>query len=417
MQRSSGAYGAIALSAVLLVGCSAQGSQTAVKAQTTATLTPTKLLGPTGYVTSETLRAPLTGGPKSDELRVTTAQSPYGLLGTLTITSPSGKVLRTVPHIGWVGVLEFGRQHLPVFVTRSDAGNCGSGGCYYVSYRWVPTSHRFAEVRVASNTWPSQPQNYAWDAKQGRFHAAAATVQFPKNTLWGFLALTHNGLRLVNRTFDLNQNYLQQDYVYLLGQGPAGAWQPKGQPVYGPATLQTPYPSQPLEVAEALMDAVALNLPRQAKALASSPAAEQSFFGNAHEAWGPLGEPIYDAQVFDAKAAEAGKPVQLPMWEIYGTGAALRLHAFSGTLQFAHVSGQWHVSSLSVAAIPLKVATVGEVLSTLRQDSSFVAYLRAHPGAKIDAPIPQSATVWRVGFPSGAFATVDARTGAVTLKQ
>lgn len=393
-------FGIGTLAIAIAAGCGPQVHPTGSNPSGTAALKPTAVLQPAkSYVTSETLRAVLTGSG-TDTSHVATSSGPYGGTGTLTVTSPSGKALLRLPHVGWAGILKFGRSHLPMVVTRSDAGNCGSGGCEVVSYSWA--------VRRSAWEWHAlrraiQARN-AWDAKEKRFRPAPPPRTVRTNAMFGFATLTAKGLTLANRTYDLNQNAMYLRYAYAPAVGPAGAWVAQGAPTYGPKSLVGPYPSGPMEVAEELLDAVAMNLPRQVEALSVTPRAGLGFVRAWRPLLGPVGPLVYDQQSFDAAQAAKGAATELVAWQVGGSGGGMTLHVMRAALRFQHVGGQWLASSLSIAPIALKVNTAAQVLA---------AYLASHPAVTLVQPAMQNPTIWVVDLSSGGSATVDARNGAV----
>lgn len=413
MRARCAALGIGTLAMALAAGCGPQVHPTVSNPSGTVVLKPTAIHQPAQpYVTSETLRAALTGAG-TDAVHVATSSGHYGVLsGMLTVTSPSGRVLLHLPHVGWAGILEFGRSHVPVVVTRSDAGNCGSGGCEFVSYSWVGKAEHFGVVRAPSDDPAAQPR-YAWNANEKRLRPVAPPKTARTNAMFGFAALTSAGLTLAIRTYDLNQNVMNLRYAFAPAVGSAGAWVAQGTPTYAPQTLVGPYPSGPMEVAEELLDAIAMNLPRQVEALSATPRAGRAFMRKWRPLLGPLGPLVYDPQSFDAVQAAQGAATELVIWQLSGRRGGMTLHVMRAALRFQGVEGQWRVASLGIAPVALQVNTVAQVLSRLARNPSVAAYLASHSGVTVDQPGTQGPTTWVVELSSGGSVTVDARSGAV----
>lgn len=358
------------------------------------------------------LHAVLTPSGATDTVTVTVA----GGSGRLTVTNPAGQTIWALPHVGGVGLMTFGHRHLPVLVTESDIAFCGSGGCVYYTYTYVPAARRFEQIPAPVSLSTAMP-TFRFDAADARFITVPSAVPAADN-FFGFATLSPHGLSIAIRLYDYYQHASVTTYAYAAGNTGPGSWQPAGPPRYTPDRAVTP-PVSLRMVVETYLIADALGLSRESASLAASSAADRSM-RHTLSPYIPYGSLLSFIDTgWNHDAAAGGGAGQLTVFLTHGAGMDLSLESVRIAARLTTVEGTSRVASLSVVPITLRYRTVAEVLRLLATTPAIRQYLAGHPQAEIDAVIPNTDHTWSVlmAAPSGATSRqfiVDAVTGQVT---
>lgn len=361
---------------------------------------------------SAVLHAVLTPASAPDTVTVTVA----GGAGHLTVTNPAGQSILALPHVSGVGLMTFGHRHLPVLVTESDIAFCGSGGCVYHTYTYVPSARRFEQIPAPASLTTAMP-TFRFDPARARFVTVPSAVPAADN-FFGFATLSPHGLSIAIRLYDYYQHASVSTYSYVPGTTGPGTWQPAGPPRYTPDRAVTP-PVSLRMVVETYLIADALGLSRESASLAASAAADRSM-RQTLSPYIPYGSLLSFIDTgWNHDAAAGGGAGQLTVFLTHGYGLDLSLESVRIAARLTTVARTSRVASLSVVPITLRYRTVADVLRLLATTPSIRQYLADHPQAEIDAVIPNTDHTWSVlmAAPSGAASRqfiVDAVTGQVT---
>jgi len=354
-------------------------------------------IGPSGPIV---LRADLTGqGPGTAVVR---AGAPGA--ATLTVTA-GGRVLLRVAGVGGVGLLAFA-HHTPVLVTQTDM--CGSGGCFYVGYTYVPAAGRLEAIAGAVGLVGPRL------TLRGR---RWVPVGPPSTAFWGFARLDAGGLRFSWRTYDAENHRGHRQYVYVPRAGAAGSWRATGAPWFTPdAPLSGSYAGAGTVVGAAtrFLAAVCLGLPVEAASVAGSGLGRR-LYAAARRALAACAYP--NPAVTRVRATRAASGPWTVVLRLSTQGMGVPLAAYAVRLRVA-AKPTPKVTAIAATVIPLRVRTDAQALAALAATPAIRAWVGAHPGVVAQLPVSSGATAWQETFilPGGqlAFATVNARSGAVT---
>ncbi len=392
------------------------------KSQTTAPTTPTlvratrakpTVLHPTSFMnitqgttaTTQKFTAPLQNSG-NDTLSLTT--NPAVGTGSLTVTNPSGQTILTLPHVGGLGILQFGSTHPPVVITQSTGNLCGSGGCAYTAYTWSLHRHRFVTIPGPTTT------NFQYLSKKNQFAEVAST---PLPGFFGFLSANANGINLDERLYDLWQHEEVLPYLYATNGSPGGQWVSGGAPEYTPkGPLPTTMMTSPSVTLQALLEARSLNLKTQGDLLLPGGLRDQTIWGNLRgiATWGPnLWVDTTHPKV--TQGANGSENITEMISGMHDNGAGSVLKAYRVVAETTLGQGNDVIVKAHLSAVPLKVNSVLAVLSSLRANPGDRSYLTQHPGPL--SVIPFGLT-WQVSIGRGSkvhsWLQINAETGRAT---
>jgi hypothetical protein len=399
-------WGVLAAVAMLLTGC---GAATGMSAKATAPVVEPPTLRTLRVVEWHTAAPPGFGGQASltvnltgaglDKVAVTVNQTG---VGQVTVTGP-GLGQWTAPHVGAVTALDFGPAHLPVLLLQGDVFDCGSGGCAYWAYTW--DAHRRRLVPVL----PPTTEAYRFDPTAGTFHP----VNVAGSDLFGYVRPSHRGIWLTVRLYDVWQHVESLPFAYAPAGSPGGVWVADGAPRYAPEGPEPLSGDSPEVVAEALIEARALGLGRQAEPLVR------------RDAWTTVWAALASLQAWGASLSEVGTPTVKSAgpsaWVVEWTVSGTTPTTFGADRLAIHVRRQaagYEVTAAVLRPLNLRVTSALAALQRLRATARGRAWL-AQVGRGLLQVTPDGLN-WNVtplqsGSAAG-WATVSAATGSVQVR-
>jgi hypothetical protein len=404
--RPGARWGAVAAVALLLTGCGAAGSASKATAPVVepATLGRLRVIqwqaaAPPGFGGQARLTVNLTGAGL-DSVAVNVNQAG---VGQLTVAGP-GVGHWTVPHVGAVTALDFGAAHLPVLLLQGDVFDCGSGGCTYWAYTWSPRRRRLVPVL------PPATEAYRYELPTGTFRP----VEVAGSDLFGYVRPSHRGIWLTVRLYDVWQHVESLPFAYAPTGGPGGVWLADGAPRYAPQGPEPLAVNSPALAAEALIEARALGLGRQAEPLVR------------RESWTTVSEALAPLQAWGASMSEVGVPTVeaagpstwVVEWVVSGT-TATTFAADRLTIRVGRRGDGYEVTGAVLRPLVLRVTSPLAALFRLRATARGRAWL-AHVRGGLLRVTPDGLN-WDVtpvqpGAAAG-WATVSAVTGRVHVRR
>lgn len=368
----------------------------------TTPLKPTKVIGPTKSQTA--IRAALRGSG-TDRLYIQGASSGDG---TLMVQGASGTQIWSVPHIGLVSVLTFGSAHLPVIVAQSSPTMCGSGGCSYATYTYDPGQSSFVAIP------PPAVTGYAWNASQSAFQPGPLPSAPALGAFFGFAKPNAQGVLFENRLYDLWQHSEAIQYQYATTPSGPGAWVAAGPPTYTPTGASAAQFTDAGQAFLGLLQARALNLPKQGLSLLPKGAAGQSLW----QALAPLGAlgPSLNWGPSDPTVTPQGGTahIRATVFGTSGSGPSEALVAYTIDAQ-ATTGSSPKITSVSLTPITNTLGTVSALLEDVRSQSSLQQSLSSTSGM-LDVGVSGPST-WTLQWVSAQnitpWITVNAQSGTV----
>ena len=350
---------------------------------------------------SARLQADLTGSGV-DLLTVRVDARGHGSL----IVQGSGGLHWVLPHVAAVSVLEFGARHLPVLVVQGGSSYCGSGGCTYGTYTWDAGLSQFVAVPPPGET--------AYRYNAARHRVQMVSVPAPDG-LFGFVAVSHRGILLTVRLYDLWQHVETLTYAYAENNGPTGEWREVGSPQYQPTAWEGVPFSSAATALQGLLEARALDIAPQGLPLVAEGVQEAVWRQLAPLA--ALGASMGDDGA--GPTAVAGADGQWAVMDqvsgTAGAGFAQHLRSYVVTANVQHLGAGYVVTSVALKPTTLRVATPLAVLQRCLTSAVGRSFLTGSRGAPLLVfPVGLS---WQVevlrGRSTSAWLQVNAVTGRV----